>query len=102
MKDHIFEELLRAERARPLPVCPSNIEANVFRRIRLASSEMEAMSSLDWILGLLPQKGIVFSVFTAAVMLSVTSTMLVEASSARAQETPQAVTGSAECWLPMG
>lgn len=87
MKDHIFEELLRAERDRPLPACPSNIEANVLRRIRLAERETDADSVLDWIFRLLPQKGFAFSVFTAAVMLSVTSTMIVKASSAGATET---------------
>jgi len=86
MKDHIFEELLRAERDRLLPACPSNIEANVLRRIRLASSEMEAMSVLDWIFELLPQKSLVLSALALAVMLSVTSTVVLEASSAGASK----------------
>lgn len=84
MKDHIFEELLRAERARPLPVCPSNLEANVLRRIRLAASETESVSVLDWLFGLLPQKSLVLSALALAVMFSVTSTVVLEASSARA------------------
>lgn len=86
MKDHIFEELLRAERDRPLPVCPSNVEANVLRRIRLATNESDSVVGLDWILGLLPQKSFVFSALLATVVLSATSTMIVEASSARVSE----------------
>lgn len=85
MKDHIFEELLRAERDRPLPVCPSNIEANVLRRIRLAANEDE-VSALDWILGLLPQKGFVFSVLTLAILLSASSTMMIVSNSALAAD----------------
>ncbi len=86
MKDHIFEELLRAERARSLPECPSNIEANVLRRIRLAKSESDAGSVLDWIFGLLPQKSLILSALAVTVMLSVTSTVVLEASSARASK----------------
>lgn len=77
MKDHIFDELLRAERDRPLPVCPSNLEANVLRRIRLAADDTDEVSVLDWMLGLLPQKGVVFSVLTLAVLLTATSTMMI-------------------------
>lgn len=86
MKDHIFEDLLRAERNRSLPECPSNIEANVLRRIRLASGEASDSSALDWIFGLLPQKGVAFSVLLLAVLLTGTSTMIVESSIAQAAE----------------
>ena len=86
MKDHIFEEILRAERDRPLPTCPSNLEANVLRRVRLAAGETEGVGGFDWVLGLLPQKGLVFGALTVTFFLSLTSTMLVASSSARAAE----------------
>lgn len=85
MKDHIFEELLQVERDRPLPVCPANLEANVLRRIRLAANEDE-VSVLDWMLGLLPQKGVEFSVLTLAVLLTATSTMMIASNSALAAD----------------
>jgi hypothetical protein len=76
MKEHLFKELLRAERDRVLPTCPTNLEANVLRRVRLASSDAEAMSGFDWLFGLLPQKGVAFGVLAITLFLSVTSTTL--------------------------
>jgi hypothetical protein len=87
MKEHLFKELLRAERDRVLPTCPTNLEANVLRRVRLASSDAEAMSGFDWLFGLLPQKGVAFGVLAITLFLSVTSTMVVTSGSLRAAET---------------
>lgn len=87
MKDHIFEELLRAERDRRLPSCPANLEANVLRRVRLAASLNEDLSVLGWLTTLFPMKALSVGFLATVVLLSVFSSTLVTSSSLRASET---------------
>ena len=69
MNDKIFEQLIRAERERPLPVCPSNLESDVLRRVHLASRDADKMGGLEWIFGLIPRAGVAFGALALTVLL---------------------------------
>jgi hypothetical protein len=86
MNEKIFEDCIRAQKDRALPSCPPNMEANVLRRVRLASESREASGVLEWIFGLIPQKSVALGVLTLSLFLSVISSMFVVSSSARATE----------------
>jgi hypothetical protein len=87
MKDRIFEELLGAEKNRVLPACPSRVETNVLRRVRLASSDTAEIGGLDWLFGLLPQKGVVCGFLGVTLFMSIAATMVVSTNSSYPAET---------------
>jgi hypothetical protein len=84
MKDEFVENIVRTERDRELPRCPTNLEAKVLRRVRLAAGEEYEISGFDWIFTFLPSKSMAFGVLALALILSISSTMVVAASSANA------------------
>lgn len=86
MKENKFEDCIRAQRDRALPSCPPNMEANVLRRVRLGAQNGDESGVLEWLFGLVPQKGLAFGVLTLTLFLSVISSTFVISSSARATE----------------
>lgn len=87
MNDHRFEEIITAERNRSIPVCPTNLEANVLRRVRVDSGYAEEIGWVDWIFGLLPQKRVAFGFLTLSLLFSIVSTMVATSTSLHAAET---------------
>lgn len=77
MKKHTIDQLIHAERARELPTCPGNLEANVLRRIRLSRRDAVECGNANWLPGLLPCKGAVLGALALVLFLSTSASVFV-------------------------
>ena len=82
-----IDQLISAEASRTLPACPSNMEANVLRRIRLSSSSDETTSTLDWLLGLAPGGGLATGALALTALFSIGYSAALASSYASTAET---------------
>ena len=76
MNNKEFDTLIQSERERSLPNCPSNLEANVLRRIRLEQDDPEAFSILNWLF-CLTRKGALIGMLMLTVFLSTGASLFV-------------------------
>jgi hypothetical protein len=76
MNEKEFERLIQAERRRPLPACPPNMEASVLRRIRQASGEADWSSGIQWLFGL-SRSGLALGSLALTVLLSTITSLVV-------------------------
>lgn len=82
-----LDQLIRAEASRTLPACPTNLEANVLRRIRLSTPTAEETNTLDWLLGLLPKGGLATGALALTALFSIGASVILTSSYASATET---------------
>lgn len=76
MNENEFERLIQAERRRPLPACPSNMEASVLRRIRQESGERDWVYGIQWLFGL-SRSGLALGSLALTVLLSTITGLVV-------------------------
>jgi hypothetical protein len=69
MKENEFDSLIQRMRDTTLPDCPSSLESNVLRRIRVAGDET-SLSLFDWMLALIPRPGFVATAFVLTIAIS--------------------------------
>lgn len=69
MNEEELDQRLAAVKEKRLPECPSNLEANVLRRVRLAESQLES-DFLSWIGALIPRTSFVMGALALVVATS--------------------------------
>jgi hypothetical protein len=82
-----LDQLIRAETSRALPACPTNLEANVLRRIRLSTPESTETGMLDWLLGLVTQRSLAIGALALTALFSIGASAVLTSSYASATET---------------
>lgn len=75
MNEKEFERLIQAERRRPLPACPSNMEVSVLRRIRQESGERDWIYVIQWLSGL-SRRGLALGSLALTVLLSTITSLV--------------------------
>lgn len=69
MNEEELNQRIAAVKAKSLPECPTNMEANVLRRVRLAEAERES-DFWSWIGALIPQTAFVMGALALVVATS--------------------------------
>ena len=69
MNEEEFNRGVEVIKGKKLPDCPSNLEANVLRRVRLAKSDIE-VDFLSWIGSLIPKTAFVMGALALVIATS--------------------------------
>lgn len=97
MKNDSLDDLLNLLRREELPTPPPNLEANVFRSIRLRRAEAESNGSVfNELLGTIWRPGFAATVLALVVATSTATTVIAAEFSDRAQALPETPAWAAE------